>query len=95
MSKWAPQENAHDSTAIASFVTSQAMEYVLEKAGDELTRENVLKKATTLDNLKLKMLLPGVALKNSPTGYTAFRQYQLSRFDGASWKPFGPVYSAD
>jgi ABC-type branched-subunit amino acid transport system substrate-binding protein len=95
MGKWAPQENARDSTAIASFVASQAMEYVLEKAGDELTRENVLKQATTLDNLKLKMLLPGVALKNSPASYTAFREYQLSRFDGASWKPFGPVYNAD
>jgi ABC-type branched-subunit amino acid transport system substrate-binding protein len=95
MAKWAPQENPRDSTAIASFVASQATEYVLNKAGDELTRENVLKQATTLDNVKLKMLLPGVALKNSPQGYTAFRQYVLSRFDGTSWKPFGPVYSAD
>ena len=34
-------------------------------------------------------------LNNSPTSYTAYRTYQMSRFDGASWKPFGPVYSAD
>jgi hypothetical protein len=95
MQKWAPQENPRDSTAIASFVAGQTMEYVLRKAGDELTRANVLKQATTFDNVKLKMLLPGVALKNSPQSYTLFRQYQLSRFDGASWKPFGPVYSAD
>ena len=95
MAKWAPQENPRDSTAIASFVASQTMEYVFAKAGDQLTRENVLKQATTFDNVKLKMLLPGVALKNSPQSYTLFRQYVLSRFDGSSWKPFGPVYSAD
>jgi branched-chain amino acid transport system substrate-binding protein len=76
-------------------VTSQAVEYVLRRAGDNLTRENVLKQATTLHDVQLKMLLPGVALNNSPASYTAFRQYQLSRFDGRSWKPFGPVYSAD
>jgi hypothetical protein len=45
--------------------------------------------------VKLKMFLPGVTLNNSPESYTAFRRYQLSRFDGTSWKPFGPVYSAD
>jgi branched-chain amino acid transport system substrate-binding protein len=95
MAKWAPQDNPRDSTAIASFVANQTMEYVLKKAGDELTRENVLKLSTTLRDFKPKMLLPGVALQNSPQSYTLFRQYVLSRFDGTSWKPFGPIYSAD
>ena len=95
MSKWAPQESPRDSNAVAAFLVGQAFEYVIRRAGDELTRENVLKQATSLHDVKLKMLLPGVTLNNSPASYTAFRRYQLSRFDGTSWKPFGPVYSAD
>lgn len=95
MAKWAPQESPRDSNAVTAFLAGQAFEYVVRQAGDELTRENLLKQATTLHDVKLKMFLPGVTLNNSPTSYTAFRRYQLSRFDGTSWKPFGPVYSAD
>jgi branched-chain amino acid transport system substrate-binding protein len=95
MARWAPQESPRDGNAVVAYIAGQAFEYVLRRAGDALTRENVLKQATTLRDLKLKMLLPGVTLNNSPESYTAFRRYQLSRFDGTSWKPFGPVYSAD
>jgi ABC-type branched-subunit amino acid transport system substrate-binding protein len=95
MAKWAPQESPRDSNAVTAYLAGQAFEYVVRKAGDELTRENLLKQATSLRDVKLKMFLPGVTLNNSPESYTAFRRYQLSRFDGTSWKPFGPVYSAD
>jgi branched-chain amino acid transport system substrate-binding protein len=95
MKKWAPNESPRDSNAIASYLAGQAFEYVVRRAGNQLTRENLLKQATTLHNVKLKMLLPGVALNNSAQSYTAFRTYQMSRFDGSSWKPFGPLYSAD
>ncbi|HKH68479.1 MAG TPA: ABC transporter substrate-binding protein [Reyranella sp.] len=95
MKKWAPQESPRDSNAIAAYLVGQIFEYVVRRAGDELTRENVLRQATTLQDVKLRMLLPGVLLNNSPASYTAFRRYQMSRFDGSSWKPFGPVYGAD
>lgn len=95
MKKWAPQESPRDSNAIAAYLGGQIFEYVVRRAGDELTRENVLRQATTLQDVKLRMLLPGVSLTNSPASYTAFRRYQMSRFDGSSWKPFGPVYGAD
>jgi len=95
MKKWAPQESPRDTNAIGAYLGGQAFEYAVRRAGDELTRERVLKEATSLKDVKLKMLLPGVLLNNSPASYTAFRTYQMSRFDGASWKPFGPVYSAD
>ena len=95
MKNWAPQESPRDSNAIAAYLGGQAFEHVARKAGKQLTRHRILKEATNLHDLKLKMLLPGVLLNNSPTSYTAFRRYQMSRFDGSSWKPFGPVYSAD
>jgi branched-chain amino acid transport system substrate-binding protein len=95
MKQWAPQDSPRDSNAIGAYLGGQAFEYVLRRAGEELTRERLLKEATSLHDVKLKMLLPGVVLNNSPASYTAFRRYQMSRFDGTSWKPFGPVYNAD
>jgi branched-chain amino acid transport system substrate-binding protein len=95
MKKWAPNESPRDSNAIAAYLVGQVFQYVIQKAGNDLTRDNVLRQASTLRDVKLKMLLPGVVLNNSPTKYTAFRQYQMSRFDGSSWKPFGAVYTAE
>lgn len=95
MKKWAPQESPRDSNAIAAYLVGQIFEYVVRRGGDELTRKNVLRQATTLQDVKLPMLLPGVLLNNSPASYSAFRRYQMSRFDGSSWKPFGPVYGAE
>jgi ABC-type branched-subunit amino acid transport system substrate-binding protein len=95
MATWAPGVNAKDTNAIAGYVTAQGIELVLRRCGDELTRENVLKQATTLDHTRLKMLLPGMTLSNSPDDYVAFRQYQLARFDAQGWVLMGDLIEAD
>jgi branched-chain amino acid transport system substrate-binding protein len=95
MATWAPGDNAKDTGAIAGYVTAQGIELVLRRCGEELTRENVLKQATTLDHVRLKMLLPGMTLSNSPDDYVAFRQYQLARFDGQGWVLMGELITAD
>jgi ABC-type branched-subunit amino acid transport system substrate-binding protein len=95
MATWAPGDNAKDTGAIAGYVTAQGVELVLRRCGEELTRENVLKQATTLDQVRLKMLLPGMTLSNSPDDYVAFRQYQLARFDGQGWVLMGDLITAD
>jgi ABC-type branched-subunit amino acid transport system substrate-binding protein len=95
MATWAPGDNAKDTGAIAGYVTAQGVELVLRRCGDELTRDNVLKQATTLDHVRLKMLLPGMTLSNSPDDYVAFRQYQLARFDGQGWVLIGGLITAD
>jgi branched-chain amino acid transport system substrate-binding protein len=95
MAKWAPGDNAKDTGAIAGYVTAQGVELVLRRCGDQLTRENVLKQATTLNGVRLKMLLPGMTLSNSPDDYVAFRQYQLARFDGQGWVLMGDLITAD
>lgn len=95
MATWAAGDNAKDTGAIAGYVTAQGVELVLRRCGDELTRENVLKQATTLNGVRLKMLLPGMTLSNSPDDYVAFRQYQLARFDGQGWVLMGDLIAAD
>jgi branched-chain amino acid transport system substrate-binding protein len=95
MASWASSDNPKDTGAIAGYVTAQGIDLVLRRCGDELTRENVLKQATTLDHVRLKMLLPGMTLSNSPDDYVAFRQYQLARFDGQGWVLMGGLITAD
>jgi branched-chain amino acid transport system substrate-binding protein len=67
------------------------MAQVLTQCGDDLTRENLVRQATNLSHLQIRMLLPGIELNTSPTNYHPIRQLQLLRFDGKSWIRFGEV----
>jgi branched-chain amino acid transport system substrate-binding protein len=75
------------------YSTAQTMVYVLRKCGDDLSRENVLRQATNMNQVELTMLLPGIRLTTSPTDYLPIEQMQLMRFDGVRWVRFGNVLS--
>jgi len=64
---------------------------VLQKAGDNLTRENIMKQAANMD-LTLPMLLPGVNVKTSADDFFPIEREQLMKFDGKTWQLFGKVY---
>jgi branched-chain amino acid transport system substrate-binding protein len=64
---------------------------VLAACGDNLTRENVMKQAASMHNLKPPMLLPGIAISTSADDYAPIKQMQLMKFDGTTWRLFGPV----
>jgi len=70
------------------------MVIVLKACGDNLTRENVMKQAASLHDLKLPMLLPGITLSTSATDFAPIKQMQLEKFDGTTWKLFGDVIAA-
>lgn len=71
------------------YMTAQAIAYVLEQAGDDLTRANVAREATNIDGLELGLLLPGVTVKTTPDNYAVFRTLRMQRYDGQNWEPFG------
>ena len=85
MKKYAPNESPLDAIGVSGYVNAQMAEYVLNAAGNELTRESLLKKATTLKDVTLSLLLPGIKLNNTPEDYRAYHGFQLSRFDGKGW----------
>ncbi len=70
------------------------MVQVLKQCGDELTRENVMRQAASLD-LELGMLLPGIRIKTGPNDYFPIEQMQMTRFNGEYTELFGPVLSGD
>ena len=64
---------------------------VLGKCGDDLSRNSIMRRATSIKDLALPLGLPGVKVNTSPSDYRMVRQYQLQRFDGEHWKLFGDV----
>ena len=67
------------------------MVQVLKQAGDDLSRENIMRQALNLRDLELPMLLPGIKVGTSPTDYYPVQQLQLMRFNGKCWERFGDV----
>lgn len=69
------------------------MLYFLQKAGDNLTRENIMNQATSMHDVEFPLLIPGIKVSTSPTNYRGFNQMKLVKFDGTQWVPFGEVIS--
>jgi ABC-type branched-subunit amino acid transport system substrate-binding protein len=95
MKEWAPQEAALDPTAGVSYMMSKIAEIILRNCGNDLSRENLLKQATTLKNIELPLLLPGVTVGYAPDDYTPIRKARMTRFNGEKWLPLGDLVSAD
>jgi branched-chain amino acid transport system substrate-binding protein len=64
---------------------------VLKACGDDLTRENVMKQMTSIRDLQMPMMLPGIKWNTSPTDFFLIESGQLARFDGKEWKLFGGI----
>jgi ABC-type branched-subunit amino acid transport system substrate-binding protein len=87
--KYAPEVSVDDSNATYGYAAAQMMVHVLKQAGDNLTRENIMKQATSIKDLQIPMVLPGVLANTSATDSALFQTMQLVRFDGQKWVDFG------
>ena len=90
MQKFYPGGDLKDNLNVFGYTVAQTLVEVLKKAGDNLTRENVMKQAANLD-LVLPMVYPGIPLKTAPDDYYPLERMQPVRFDGKTWEPIGPV----
>ena len=91
MDRYYPGGDKTDNLTVTSYTAAQTLVQVLVQCGDDLTRENVLQQATSLHELRLGMLLPGITVNTSPTDYAPLKQMQMMRFTGEHWKLFGPI----
>jgi len=83
--------DAYDGIASYGYQLAQTLEYVLRRCGDDLSRNNVMRVATSMKDVELPLLLPGVRLNTSPADYHPIKQLQLLRFDGRDWQPLGGI----
>ena len=72
-----------------------ALGAVLKACGDQLTRANLIRKATSLHGERMPMMLPGITISTTPEDYTAFKTLRIAVFDGTSWSLSGEPMTAD
>lgn len=64
---------------------------VLKRCGNDLTRENIMRQAANLKDVRLPLTLPGIVINTGPDDFRPITQLRLLRFDGKRWKYFGPM----
>ena len=93
MKKYYSGGSLADVNNVYGYTVADNMVQVLKAAGNNLTRENVMKQAASMHDLKLPMLLPGITISTSATDFAPIKQMQLQKFEGETWTLFGDVIS--
>lgn len=94
MKQYAPGIDPHDTAHVNGYIGADLLVQVLRNCHDDLSRDNVLRQATSLKDVSLPLLLPGVKVSTGPDDYHLFEQMRLQRFDGKNWLGFGELIDA-
>ncbi len=95
LTKYFPEGNRVDASVMYGYTVAQGLVYVLKNCGDNLTRENIMKQAASINGLELGGLLPGIKVQTSATDFAPISQLQLEKFKGEKWNLFGDIISGD
>ncbi len=93
MKRYNPEGDITNGQNAYGFLAAQVLHKVLEQCGDDLSRDNIMKQAANLKDLKFGLLFDGITVNTSPTNYFPITQMQLLRFNGESFDKVGPVMS--
>ncbi len=88
MAKYYPEGDIRDNSNVYGYTVAQTLVQTLKQCGDNLTRENVMQQAASLD-MSPGLLAPGVKISTSPTDFFPIKQMRLQKFDGKTWVVFG------
>jgi ABC-type branched-subunit amino acid transport system substrate-binding protein len=91
MGRYYREGDPKDAANLYGYLVAQTMVHVLKQCGNDLTRENVMKQAANIKNLKLPLLLTGMSLNTTPTDFFLVKQGQLAKFTGTQWQGFGDL----
>ena len=95
MAAYYPEGDRNSNFNSYGYSTAQLLVHVLTQCGDDLTRANVMKQATNLNDVSLDLLLPGITISTTPDDYRVNKQMQMMRFNGERWELFGPIITDD
>ena len=91
MQKYMPGADLKDLNIVFGYTMAQGTVQVLKQAGDNLTRENIMRQAANIE-MNLPMLLPGVDVKTGPDDFYPIERGQLARWDGKNWILQGKIF---
>ena len=83
--KYLPNVDPDNTIAFAGYGQAATMAEILRRCGDDLTRANVLKQATTLNGFHSPYFLDGITYSYTPDDYTPMKTLYISQFNGKDW----------
>jgi ABC-type branched-subunit amino acid transport system substrate-binding protein len=90
MEKYVPDADKTDGGPFAGYGGAIGLVQVLKQSGDNLTRENVMKQAASLD-FEDGVYLPGIRVKTSANDFYPIEQLRMMKFNGEAWEFFGDL----
>jgi branched-chain amino acid transport system substrate-binding protein len=92
--KYVPEsDRVSDRSSAGGYTAAQAMAEVLRRAGDDLTRANIMKIVTNMDHWTLPIYLPGISLSTTPDNLFPMRVTYMKRYNGTRWELVGKPIS--
>ena len=84
--KYLPNIDPDNTIAFQGYSQGVTMAKILERCGDELTHENVLKQATNLAGTRAPSFLPGITYAITPDDYSTIKALYAGIFNGTDWE---------
>ena len=84
--KYLPNVDPDNTIAYAGYGQAVSMGEILRRCGDELTRVNVLKQASTLAGYHSPFFLDDINYSYTPDDYSPMKTLHISVFDGKDWQ---------
>ena len=83
--KYLPSVDPDNTIAYAGYGQAVTMGEILRRCADDLTRENVLRQAASLNGFHSPFFLDGVSYSYMPDDYTPMKTLYISIFNGKDW----------
>jgi branched-chain amino acid transport system substrate-binding protein len=81
-----------DGFCVSGMASAMSLEYVLKKAGNNLTRKNIMDIACcNMNQTDNGLLLPGIVVKTTKTDHFPIQQMKLEKWNSDHWEPFGDL----
>jgi branched-chain amino acid transport system substrate-binding protein len=79
MKEWAPELDPMDGSSVYAYGVIGTLMQVLKQAGSDLSRENIMKQAASLQKFTIPVSVPNIELNTSTSDFRPFAQMQLLR----------------
>jgi len=91
MKKYYPEGSLLDNSNVYAYTVASTLHQVLKQAGDNLTRDNIIKQASSMKGFRVETMLPGISINTDQDDFAPIESVQLMKFDGKKWEFFGEV----
>jgi branched-chain amino acid transport system substrate-binding protein len=95
MKKYYPKGDLANAFNVYGWAVCSLMIETLNIAGNDLSRDNIMKSAASLKDFRVRGALPGIKANTSATDFYPIEQMQMNKFDGKNLVNFGPIIGAN